>query len=56
MEESMVNVPWETVFGFDREVGGAAFALLGVGREGDVVGGDVDIHLVSRVSHDAVLV
>ena len=46
-------LPWQTVFSLDRQIGGAAFALLGVGREGDVFGRrSVDVHFIFVVRHD----
>lgn len=53
--DAAAHSPWQAVLRLDGQVGSAAFALLGIGGKGDVLGhGDIDVHLIVVVGHDDV--
>ena len=49
--QKRVSVPWQAVFCLYGKIGGASFALGGLGRESDVLGGarTVNVHIIFEV-------
>ena len=47
---NLIDEPWETVFGLDREIGSAPLAFRGLRNDGHG-GGTVHVHVVTVVRH-----